>query len=749
MSFIIRLQNLSRTAKSSDIREFFSLLSIPSGAVCIVGGDSADAFIGFETDEDARQAMRRDGSLLNQQRVKLTFSSKKEMQEAMEKAKKMSNLLQGLEKDIRSNPLSSEDVESVRRALASNWPEGADNRQVQQNTAIRGNQGSLNQTSNDNNSWLSQSNDTMDNWKDFLCDALKRIENATDTSQSATDTNQSAIGSLLGPPTKQVPRNYTSIVDPRQQYKQNSNQQSDRNTSFQSSAQQNRPFNVEDTNSQYNNKNQSAVYSQHHDSFSSFRPNEQRQKSNFDLPQTNRNYDQAQQYAVTTESEYEANLRRQQLDAVEALKLPTVQHVHDPEELFVEFSRLPSNLVDVDNFTYFIRPVVPVDVRKAMADDVLMQMIVYCSSKIDANNLLKRDGELGIRVRWSNRSEFNSLPSMSNNSANLNPQVWNVNTTKRPLIHDSVDLYESKRTRNSPPRNQHVRCESWLPTKDVPQSMMSNNMPNSSQSVSRGDDLTSVNSNHSYVLVTNVPFKTSEWDVARYLDEINVRSSKSTHVFEPGNNRSDTWIVECNTDRDTSNLMGTQKLFSNRTLRTQLLTPSAAQKIYTDGYRPHAWKSHSDTMGNNTLQPANFPSAPLTFALKSSRPHTSTGQMRGGFFSAPAYQNSRSCRPDQGGMMTEEPQGRQFSKSYSHGDYDMRSSYDESTAKDSYYRENNATSYSARGRGFNRRGGNPNNRKPMRRPLQNPLFHSNSQAHQPARGRGKPSRGFRGSSRHS
>lgn len=93
MSFIIRLQNLARSAKSSDIREFFASLSIPGGAVCIVGND---AFIGFSTDEDARLAMLRDGLVLCQNRIKLSFSSRKEMQDAMEQTQQLSNFLKSL-----------------------------------------------------------------------------------------------------------------------------------------------------------------------------------------------------------------------------------------------------------------------------------------------------------------------------------------------------------------------------------------------------------------------------------------------------------------------------------------------------------------------------------------------------------------------------------------------------------------------------------------------------------------------------
>jgi hypothetical protein len=92
MSFILRLENLARQAKSSDIRSFFSSLSIPAGAVCIVGNE---AFVGFSTDEDARLAFKLNGGTLCQQSVKLSLSSRKEMQDAMERVQQMSNILRG------------------------------------------------------------------------------------------------------------------------------------------------------------------------------------------------------------------------------------------------------------------------------------------------------------------------------------------------------------------------------------------------------------------------------------------------------------------------------------------------------------------------------------------------------------------------------------------------------------------------------------------------------------------------------
>jgi len=87
MSVIIRLQNLPWNANAIDIRRFFQGLSIPDGGVHIVGGEKGDAFIAFSTDEDARQAMMKDGGRVNSSQIKLLLSSKTEMQNVISAAK--------------------------------------------------------------------------------------------------------------------------------------------------------------------------------------------------------------------------------------------------------------------------------------------------------------------------------------------------------------------------------------------------------------------------------------------------------------------------------------------------------------------------------------------------------------------------------------------------------------------------------------------------------------------------------------
>ena len=80
MAVIIRLQNLPLEARSVDIRKFFDKLLIPDGGVHIIGGEKGDAFIAFQSDEDARIAMSRNGFYLCNAQVRLFLSSKQEMQ---------------------------------------------------------------------------------------------------------------------------------------------------------------------------------------------------------------------------------------------------------------------------------------------------------------------------------------------------------------------------------------------------------------------------------------------------------------------------------------------------------------------------------------------------------------------------------------------------------------------------------------------------------------------------------------------
>lgn len=88
MAVVIRLQGLSITAGSEDIRKFFTGLRIPDGGVHIVGGEREEAFIIFASDEDARRAMTRSLGCIKGSTVTLLLSSKTEMQNMLERSTK-------------------------------------------------------------------------------------------------------------------------------------------------------------------------------------------------------------------------------------------------------------------------------------------------------------------------------------------------------------------------------------------------------------------------------------------------------------------------------------------------------------------------------------------------------------------------------------------------------------------------------------------------------------------------------------
>ena len=106
MTVIIRLQNLPWTANALDIRRFFQGLSIPDGGVHIVGGDKGDAFIAFNTDDDARQAMYRDNSRISDSPVKLMLSSKSEMQNVIAVARGTGTTPSGTSNQQRPSQMS-------------------------------------------------------------------------------------------------------------------------------------------------------------------------------------------------------------------------------------------------------------------------------------------------------------------------------------------------------------------------------------------------------------------------------------------------------------------------------------------------------------------------------------------------------------------------------------------------------------------------------------------------------------------
>ncbi|KAI6244214.1 RRM domain-containing protein [Aphelenchoides fujianensis] len=542
MSFIIRLQNLSRAAKSSDIREFFASLSIPGGSVCICG---EDAFAGFETDEDARQAMLRDGAPLCGNRVKLSLSSRKEMQEAMAKAQQMAGVLKGLEKIIRADPNANVDVDVARRGLEANSQGATSGPQT-------ANGGST--------SWILDGQKTGDgnssNWTDFLASALKRIEGAADGSTApAEKPSPSLMGRPAAPATPAIIRG-----DPRKPLAGHPEERGPERRAAELPPAGDRPQRA--GRSRLPAARRARVRERAERPRASGRPYHEKRANEPPFAPNNREFQSSNPVLPFARSsrpnDYEAALRQQQLAAIEQLNVPAVRQ-YDPEELFVEMSRLPPNLVDLSNLAEFLRPLVPgrdargLRKRPPHPHDRLLPVV-------DAR---ERSPEAGWRVGHSHsvvrpeglqRDPGGRRPAAAQ-PAGVGPR-GRAQTPAARRIRRSVRRQTRPRTSGAVGRRlvDHTRALA----------SPSNRPPTSSAADFKPADL-----NVFHVLLTNVSFKANEWDLSRFLQELNVRYSKLTHVFEPGSSRSDAWIVECNADLDAANLMENERPLMNRALNTR------------------------------------------------------------------------------------------------------------------------------------------------------------------------------------
>jgi hypothetical protein len=222
----------------------------------------------------------------------------------------------------------------------------------------------------------------------------------------------------------------------------------------------------------------------------------------------------------------------------------------------------------------------------------------------------------------------------------LNPQVWSISGDKNGGQKRVTEPYrpeiEPKRPKpnevdDSRPPIYPERSESWT---NPPAIYPTTNDQQRSNGEGLDPDLF-------FVLLTNIPYKSTNWDIQAFVEESNAKAVKTTHVYEPGMERSDAWIVELKTDAEAANLLEKRPPLCGRETKAELLTPAAAQEIYTNGYQPHRQR-RDNFPSENKANPPNI-SAPVSlmnFMSQTIAPPPGTKKPQsGGFFSAPAYGN--------------------------------------------------------------------------------------------------------------
>jgi hypothetical protein len=166
-----------------------------SGGVHIVGGERGDAFIAFHSDDDARQAMQKDGGLICQQPVKLFLSSKIEMQNVIQAAR-------GKPPASSSNPVANPSQQTQPTNVSQ--PKRSDPLSQQFTHDIDENQHQQPQQQQTSSS-TSQPNVTNDPMSSFL-DAVSKMQQQQKSNATTTPlTSATSAASVLPTPSTATP----------------------------------------------------------------------------------------------------------------------------------------------------------------------------------------------------------------------------------------------------------------------------------------------------------------------------------------------------------------------------------------------------------------------------------------------------------------------------------------------------------------------------------------------------------------
>lgn len=167
----------------------FRLKSINSsvGGVHIVGGERGDAFIAFHTDDDARQAMQKDGGLICNQSVKLFLSSKIEMQNVIAAARgKPSASANPVTNPVQQSQPTSIPQQKRLDPLSQQFSHDIDENQQQQTST--------------QSSTTQSTNDPMSSFLDVVNKIQQQKPNASATSLSNVPTAASVLPTAAAAP---------------------------------------------------------------------------------------------------------------------------------------------------------------------------------------------------------------------------------------------------------------------------------------------------------------------------------------------------------------------------------------------------------------------------------------------------------------------------------------------------------------------------------------------------------------------
>ncbi|KAK6029076.1 hypothetical protein OSTOST_04822 [Ostertagia ostertagi] len=234
---------------------------------------------------------------------------------------------------------------------------------------------------------------------------------------------------------------------------------------------------------------------------------------------------------------------------------------------YVELSRLPTEMLRPAVLEQFLRPSIPLQVSSVKvvysSQGIHMNTLVRFDNPADADAVLDRDGELGIRVRPSTKAIFEDAVD------GLPPAVLNASEAVAENVDNKRDLEHTRRRSRSRSRDRRRGKRDTSPRKRQRSRTRSRERRAARRSRSRSAPKRSrqtTGSTRWCLQLTNVPFRCTEQELIGWMSE-RVRPTKVTRTFYADGNASDRWIAEFESESLMERAFGIKRLLIGRTVK--------------------------------------------------------------------------------------------------------------------------------------------------------------------------------------
>uniref|UniRef100_A0A915E5R4 RRM domain-containing protein n=1 Tax=Ditylenchus dipsaci TaxID=166011 RepID=A0A915E5R4_9BILA len=287
---------------------------------------------------------------------------------------------------------------------------------------------------------------------------------------------------------------------------------------------------------------------------------------------------------------------------------------NDNGQLFGQaLSRIPTELLRPANLEAFLSPTVPLTLSSVKVvhnpDGSVLHALVKFGCEEDAKRILHRNGDRGIKVSPSSETNFNN--AMDGILGAVAKPMATSNTNKRlsPPAFPNNNQHQ-----HAPQQNNDTEYQAKRGRRDAPAPDNGNNnnkdrerpafnpAPRANQYPSKKERIC--------VQLTNVPYKATYDNIRDFVcTNKNVRYEKITRTYYTGKNLSDRWIVEFSNDRDASSVCKSRAEILGRRIHGEYVSPRAADDQYAIP-EPDENRDRGNQQRNAPFQPQRGPPPP-------------------------------------------------------------------------------------------------------------------------------------------